>query len=218
MINVYDIIINLSDNNRIYEPFEWDVNDCIEHIKKIPMIRINTKIMEDIINTNFIIHQEILKKINKKCVIYNEKETKLEYACLFTDTNRVVAVEFDNKGKSIYKSYLLLDEEEEIIDISEGLAVTDLSIKILKKYNNNDCLTRSEQLKQIYILKEIKNSYISKNFAKIDYLYDEIYKKSNKSSIEKYNILINDIRNNFSFNHNEIYNILRLSNKKRTTN
>ena len=34
MLNVYDIVLNLLDGNRIYEPFEWSNKDNIEHIKK----------------------------------------------------------------------------------------------------------------------------------------------------------------------------------------
>lgn len=217
MINVYDIILNLLDSDRIYEPFEWSSEDNIEHIKKIPMIRVSSKTLTDIINTTFTINNDLLEKIYKKTQIYDDKSTLLDYVCLFTDESKVVAVEFSKNGKSIYKSYLLLDEEEEILDISTDMKETIINYKVLDKNENNNYLTRSEEIKRKYVLKEIKNSYKNKKYEKINYLYEEIYNKKCENIDQKYNDLIKDIDKNYCIAHNKIYNILRLINKKKTT-
>ena len=217
MINVYDIMLNLLDSNRIYEPFEWSSEDNIEHIKKIPMVRVSTKTLKDIINTTIIIDNNFLEKIYKKTQIYDDKSTSLDYVCLFTDESKVVAVEFSKNGKSIYKSNLLLDEEEEILDISTDIKEININYKVISKKKYDYYLTRNEELKRRYVLKEIKNSYKNKKYEKRNYLYEEIYNKKCDSIDQKYNNLINDIDKNYCVAHNKIYNILRLINKKKTT-
>ena len=61
MVYIYDIILNLTDDNRILEFFEWDQFDNIEHIKKIPLFRVNTSFIDDLINYEIKIEEDILK-------------------------------------------------------------------------------------------------------------------------------------------------------------
>ncbi len=218
MINVYDIVLNLLDSNRVYESFEWRDNDNVEHIKKIPMVRVSTNTLDDIINSTFTIEKEFLKDIYKKSEVYNADVTEIiDYGILFTDNFKVIAVEFNKEGKSLFKSSLLLDEEEEILELSNDIKLMDLKYKILKKNKQTNYLTREEEFKKKYLLKELKNTYKNKKYEKINYLYDEIYPKDNKIASEKYKYLINDIEDNYSAKHNKIYKILRLTHKKKTT-
>lgn len=218
MINVYDIVLNLLDSNRVYESFEWRDNDNVEHIKKIPMVRVSTNTLDDIINSTFTIEKEFLKDIYKKSEVYNADVTEIiDYGILFTDNFKVIAVEFNKEGKSLFKSSLLLDEEEEILELSNDIKLMDLKYKILKKNKQINYLTREEEFKKKYLLKELKNTYKNKKYEKINYLYDEIYPKDNKIASEKYKYLINDIEDNYSAKHNKIYKILRLTHKKKTT-
>ena len=163
MLNVYDIILNLLDGNRIYEPFEWNKKDNIEHIKKIPMIRVTTNTLDDIINTTFVIDNNLLNNIYKKSEVYTDTGvSKIDYALLFTDTYKVVAVEFNKDGKSLFKSYLLLDEEEEILDLSNQIELKNINYKVLKKNINKCLLTREEEFRKNYLLKELKIAYKKK--------------------------------------------------------
>ena len=216
MLNVYDIILNLSDSMRIYESFEWDNKDDIEHIKKIPMIRVDTDTLFDMANSTFVVTKDFLENIYNKSELYNSYSKKIEYLSLFTDTYRVIAVEFDDTGKSLFKSYLLLDEEDEVLDLSNDLKVTNLKYNIISINKSDSFLTRCELLKKRYLLNEIKSSYKNKNYEKINYIYEEINNYSNKSIEEKYDELINDINSNYSSKYESIYDILNYKNK--TTN
>ena len=90
MLNVYDIVLNLLDGNRIYEPFEWSNKDNIEHIKKIPMVRISSNFLSDIILNNVTVNKDFLQSIYRKAEVYSDKDTNvIDYACLFTDTYRL---------------------------------------------------------------------------------------------------------------------------------
>lgn len=219
MINVYDIVLNLLDSNRIYESFEWSNKDNIEHIKKIPIVRVNTNTLDDIINNIIVIEKPFLEQIYKKSEVYEKNNISIiDYGVLFTDKNKVIAVEFNKEGKSLFKSSLLLDEEDEILDLSNEIKLQNINYKVIKKSKSNDYLTREEEFRKNYLIKEVKNSYKNKKYEKIKYLYEEIYPKDNKNIFDKYQILLDSITNNYNYDHNRLYKILRLSHKKKTTN
>ena len=52
MTYIYDVILNYTDDPRIIEFFEWNKTDKEEHIKKIPIIKVSTKQLYEIINYN----------------------------------------------------------------------------------------------------------------------------------------------------------------------
>lgn len=220
MISVYDILLNFQDSDRVYEFFEWSNKDEIDHIKKIPLIRIDSKFLDDILKYKIIVDNIILDRIYKKTEIFNhDRIGVIEYACLFTDGYKVVAIEFNNDGKSLYKSSLLLDEEEEILEFSNELENVDIIYKKVNKKVKESFLTREEEFRKNYLLKELKNANINKNYEKINYLYEEVFPDNKNNNSEKYNILIDDINNNYRDCYNELFKILKMvHSKKKTTN
>lgn len=218
MLNVYDIILNLLDSNRIYESFEWSHKDNIEHIKKIPMVRVTSNFLNDIIKNNIIVEKDYLKEIYRKTEIYHDNGVGvIDYACLFTDNFKVVAVEFNKEGKSLFKSYLLIDEEEEILELSNEIHLKNLNYKVIKKTSETLFLTREEEFRRNYLLREIKCAYKKGFYEKINYLYEEVFPKDNKPIEERYKILIDDIKNDYSKEHNKIFKILKLTHSKKKT-
>ena len=218
MLNVYDILINLMDSNRVYESFEWSSKDNVEHIKKMPMVKISSDKFKDFIYNYIQIDKDFLEDIYKKSEVYNgDKISVIDYGCLFTDGNKVLSIEFNKDGKSLFKSFLLLDEEEEILDVSNELSIKDIKYKVIKKIKVVDFLTREEEFRMNYLLKELKYAKEKKNYEKINYLYEEIYPNDNKTNDEKYKILTSDILNNYSLNHNELFKILKLTHQKKKT-
>lgn len=218
MLNVYDIVLNLLDSNRIYEPFEWSNKDNVEHIKKIPMVRVSSNFLSDVILNDITVNDNFLQSIYKKSEVYSDKGINvIEHACLFTDTYKIVAVEFDKSGKSLFKSYLLLDEEEEILELSNEIKLNKIDYKITKKKIENLFLTREEEFKRNYLMKEIKFAYKRGLFEKINYLYEEIFPTDKKTVDARYRILIDSIKNNYSREHDKIFKILKLTNSKKKT-
>lgn len=219
MLNVYDILLNLSDNKRVYEFFEWNNKDDVEHIKKIPMVKISSNNLDSFINDTFIVDKEFLSLIYKKTEIFNsDRIGVIDYVCLFTDGYKVLGVEFNKEGKSLFKSFLLLDEEEEILEISNEIKLTNLKYKTIKKNNSNMIyLTREEEYRKNYLLRELKHAKRHGMYEKINYLYEEVYPVSKKSIEEKYKILIDDITNNYRDCYNELFKILKLTHTKKKT-
>lgn len=216
MTNAYDVVLNLIDGSRLYEFFEWNPKDNIEEIEKIPLIRVDSKLINDLQSTNIIINKEFLTKIYKKTeVIEDFTNEYIEYACLFSNTEKTIAIEFNKKGESVYKSNLLLDEEEDTNEIAKSLDKIDIDYKVINSINSPSFITRNEEHKIKYLINEITSSYQKEMYSKINYLYGEIFKEDNSSIKTKYKFLIDDLRNNYNENHNKLIKILKLSNKKK---
>ena len=210
MTYIYDVLLNFSDTERIVEFFEWNNNDSIDHIKRIPLIRISSNAFNELINNNIVVEKEFLDKIQDSTWMY-KKTKNLEYAVLITDLNKVIAFEFNKEGKIIAKSGLLLDEEEEIIEESYDLKEEKLNYKIESKINNNIFLTREEQKKQKYLLLELDNIVKENNKNKLNFLYHEIFLKDKLTFEEKYLKLKEDIEKNYTSKYNNLNEIVRLT-------
>ena len=210
MTYIYDILLNFTDTERLLEFFEWDEKDQIENIKKIPLIRVSNKTMKDFIVKKVKISEELLSEIKNKTSTYR-KTKDFEYTLLISDLNKVVAIEFAQNGEVIARSSLLLDEEEEVLEETEYLEVQTINYKIIKTYKADYHLTRTEQKKKNYLLKEMDILYKENNTSKLIFLYEELFKKDDLSLYDKYLKIKNDIENNYSNKHNKLYDIVRLT-------
>ena len=95
MLYIYDILVNFMDGNRIYEFFEWDYNDVVEHIRKIPVVRVDQKTFKDFIENEIKVDNEFLGLIKNKTYTYKDK---IEYAVIISNLDRCYALEFNTKG------------------------------------------------------------------------------------------------------------------------
>ena len=87
---------------------------------------------EEIDNTIF--EEKYFSLVQNKSTIWNKANKYKNYA-LFADENNVIGIEFDDEGKSINKSYLLINEELEINIDSD--TITGLSESIDEKSRND---------------------------------------------------------------------------------
>lgn len=212
MLYVYDILLNWCDDPYIYDFYEWDTYDEIEHIKKIPLFRVTEKFFDNIINNKIKIIDFVNKTFNHT-ELYNKKIGKIKYANIFSDTKRSIAVEYDDNGVIISKSKMLLDEETETNELSEKLEIINLKYEIIKKYKVNVFETRKEKSIKRYLETEIKNCYSLKKYDKLRYMYCEYNNSSNKDIEEIYKELLNSL-NNIKGVHYKIYELLTLSLKQ----
>lgn len=210
MTYIYDLLLNFTDDERILEFFEWNEKDEIINIKKIPLIRVSNKTMKDFINKKVKVTEELLLEIKNKTTTYSKTED-LEYALLISDLNKVIAIEFNKKGEVLSRSSLLLDEEDEVLEEVEYLEIQPIKYKVISTYKTNYTLTRLEQKKKKYLLKEMDTLYQENNISKLTFLYEEIFPKDELSLYDKYLKLKEDIEDNYSNNHNKLYDIVRLT-------
>ena len=215
MIYIYDILLNFCDNDLIYDFYEWSSEDSVDNIKRIKLVHVDKKIYDKMLNYNFEIDGDFLIKIFKTCEVYNKKKVDiLDYCCLFSDGVRVLAVEFDKKGIAIYKSKLLIDEEDEIALLASNLEFMDIKIKVKNKILKERFNTRSEVLIKRFLLKEIQDSYKNKKYAKLKYLYQEYFDNEIESYQQMKDELIASVNDSIDDKHRIIYELLKLTIKK----
>ena len=188
---IYDVLLNF--NEKIYEFYDWNKNDNIRHIKKIPIIKVSNKDLDIIKNNQVEFEKSFLESIYNKTEEFTSKKNKLiEYACLFTDDLEVIGV---NVNKKILYSKLLLDEEMEVLDIALHISERKIDFKIIKKNSIQEFKTRNE-IEQINKAKEELNKILKENnMEKLKYLYYECFDQKIDSPKEIIKTLNNEIEN-----------------------
>jgi hypothetical protein len=216
---VYDLLLNFQDPTRLVEFFEWGMDDTLDHVKKIPLVRISTVDMDNFCFGLVKVGKEFLEKIKYKTLFY-KKMKSLSYACVFCDTNRAIAIEFSKQGEAIAKSCLLIDEEREVIERSLELDLISFSYKVLKKDYLLSFLTRKEEFMKKYLVQEISSLVESVDLYDVDklnYFYEEVFGNDNISYPERCIRLLEDIEEHFDSRYHRLYDIVRLSYKTKAS-
>ena len=211
---IYDIVLNFNDTNNNYEFYEWKKDDSFTYIEKIPIIKVSSKQMDELINHTFIVPKSFLNRIVNKTISIN---TIISYSVLLTDSIRVIAFLFDKTGLIKKKSNLLIDEEEDILMDTINLEKESLSYKLIDKIDNNTFLTRKEKEIQKYLLREINKSYLKKDYEMIHYLYCELSNKK-RNREEEYQYIINCINANYQDTYQNLFEIINLTQNEKRTN
>lgn len=198
---IYDIFIN--PNDKYYDFFEWDRNDEIYHIKKMPILKIKTEDFINILANKIKLDNSFIEKINKKTEVFNSRKFDFSNSVLFTDTHDVLVVIFDKLGNTLYKSDLSIEEALDVLEISLHIRENNINYKIIKNENNNNFLTRNTLKTQNELLKKI-NSISNEEIDKLKYLYYECF---NEEEFD-YKKIVNKIKKNI--NNDSI--ILKLNN------
>ena len=216
MIYIYDILLNWTKEDRLKEFFEWNLEDDLEHIKKIPVIRISEIMLKDLLTSKVRVDKMFLFKIKSKTESYFHNDIDIiDYAVIVTTLKKALALEFDNEGNVIYKSNLLLDEEEEVLEMGEELSVIDIDYKIKSINNRILFLTRKEEEERNFLIKEIKRIKQNREESKLNYLYKEFFSDELSDFDSKIKVLEKEISKDYSLFHHKLYKLLKLSTIKK---
>ena len=210
---VYDLLLDFEDE--VYEFFEWDRDEEIEHIKKIPLFFVSHKMILDLFNKKIQVDLSFLDKIYRVTEKYNMEH--LDYVCLFTDGNIVTGVEFDSSGKAISYSRLQLVDEDEIMKYLKKEDIEDISYQILEENKNKRMFTKSEIKIKKFLEREILASYDACQFSKLKYLYLEYFEKEENNFLKIRDELLASVATHLTKKHFELYEMLRLSTDKKVS-
>ena len=204
---IYDVLLNFDSN--IYDHYEWNLNDNIYHIKKIPIFKVDENIIEDVVNYNLKLKEDFLNKIKNKTEIYLNRVSKpIEYACILCNNEKVIAIKIDNKGKINKYSKMLISEELETIENEEIITYTKLEYEKEKKKTKQELKTKQEIKKTEYLKTKIKNS----SKEQLEYLYYELYNEKNSNDNAK-SRLENELKE-WNDNTNKMYEFFTLITNK----
>ena len=216
MIYTYDILLNWTKEERLKEFYEWTLEDDLEHIKKMPIIRIRESLLKDLLTSKVKIDKSFLSKIKYKSESYFHNEIDvIDYAVIVTTEKKALALELDNEGNIMYKSSLLIDEEEEVLEIGEELVIMDIPYEVITKNKKVSYLTRKEEEEKKFLIKEIKKIKQNKERSKLNYLYKEFFVDNVESFNDKLTLLEKEISKDYNSFHHNLYNLLKLSTIKK---
>ncbi len=216
MIYTYDILLNWTKEDRLKEFYEWTLDDDLEHIKKMPIIKIKDSLLKDLLTAKIKIDNSFLAKIKYKSEGYFQNDVDvIDYAFISTTSKKALALELDSSGNVMYRSNLLLDEEEEVLELSEDLVAMDIPYEVITKYNKISYLTRKEEEEKSFLIKELKKMKKKKEESKLNYLYKEFFIDKVDSFSERVNILEEEISKDYNDFHHNLYNLLKLSTIKK---
>ena len=214
MIYIYDILLNL--NKKLIEFFEWEDEDNILYVRKIPIYRVNDDFIYNIINTKIVVDKSFLNSIESKIQFCDNNSEMYKYVCLFTNNKIIVGISFDSSGVQKEISRLLIDEEKEILVLTESLKIQDISYKIMKNDKVNYSNMTREEEKIINCLKtEIKKLYNENKIEKLNYLYYEYFNTTCNEKNKVFNNLIESLEDKFNEKHINLYNLIKLSYEKK---
>lgn len=207
MVYIYDIVLNFNDE--LLEFFEWEDNDDIKYIKRLPLIRVEDSLIKDVLENDILFDDLLLDQIKGKTIYYDSKNENYPVVVL-SNQDIAIAVLINNNG---YKySRLLLDEEYEVLNIVSKLSTTKVDYSIIGKKSINNNLTREERKIKNILLKEINYLYNSNKLDKLNYYYYEYFNEINNNKEEVYKRL-KDTLNTIDDKHLKLLEIVHLANK-----
>ena len=197
----HDIFLNLNKN--YYDFFEWNKKDLILHFKKIPLLKTNTKDIETIKNNDITLDANFIKTYFNKAEYYAKRNR--ENIVILSDNKTSIAVKFNNKGNIIAKSSLIIEDEELIFKKINKMTDEKIIYQTTEK-SQDHFLTRYEQEKKFFLLKNLKK--IDKN--KLKYLYYDCFQKESNNDDETLNNILIEIKNNNLEIFNKCFNLIKL--------
>jgi len=208
---LYDLLVNLQEV--AFDFFEWQMEDDIEHIKRIPVFRVSREMMIDLIKKEVVVDKEFLNRITDETEKYNLE--KIEYAALFSDGESSIVVEFNEKGENLFLSHLLPTDEEETSRYIKTEEEEEISYVSLKQREHHTFFTREERKIKNFLEKEITASYQKKEYSKLRYLYLEYFEKEEENPKKIKEALLSSIQHHLTKKHLSLYEVLLMVKEKK---
>ena len=207
MTYIYDVTLNF--NEVLYDFFEWNNNDNLIHVRKIPIFKVSNENFLNMLMYEVQLSDDILKKIKDKTDSYGKK-TKSFTSCLIRNEDNIISLKFDDNGISKQVSSIIIEEELDILEIRVKLTKS-FEYKTLTKRKFLTS-TRYDSLNRTYLQNQINNLSIDNDREKIKYLYFEYFGKyinDEKTALNKLKKEI--IKDNYN---NNLKDFFKLSSNK----
>lgn len=211
----YDLILNFNKEGKPYYNFyEWENHDDLIRIKKIPIFRIEEKILINIFCYEGKIEQEWVKNLKDKTTFKCNDTTKtIPFACILTDTKSCLALKFNEDGTIIGKSLLLLEDELNLLEIGFSLKKEKIVFQKEVKSKINQELRQEKIIKKV-IKEELEKAYQENNDNKLIYYHLEWFNDLNKDIEKIYSKMINELKKDITESTLKIYHLVKLSYNK----
>lgn len=190
MKNIYDILVNFKKIP--YEFYEWNKEDDVKHVKKMPSIKVSDSTLYDIFYNDVVVSKNFLDQIKDKTeIFFGRTVKKVKYACVIYNDDVALSILLNDNGEIIGKSKLLFDEEEDVL--KEDVPVKEIDYNIIKKSKKISGLTRREVKIVLLLSKYLDKIYENKKNDEIKYMYFECFNKVEEDNEKAYKNLKNEV-------------------------
>ena len=198
----YDVLGNFSEY--ILKFYEWESDDDIVNIKKIPFIKISKEDMRVLLSYSVILEME--------SIVRNSKD-KTNYL-LFSTGCDALMVELNQEGKIIYYSSLLIEDELEVNELAHNMNTIKLKFKVLDKIKSLSDYRQGEKAKNL-IVHELKKIRDNDNKDECLYYYYEWFHVSTDDYDKAIKKMFLEINKPFNKDMERIEKLIRLSYKEK---
>lgn len=195
---IYDIVLNFQDN--YYQFFEWNKQDKVKNISKIPIYRVTD---QDILNFKYNqikVDAPFLNQVKED----NKKHKKI--MCLISNNKMTLGLLLAPDGTLEKRSSLLFEEEEEANEYSQSLPITTI------KYKENIKVIPKDQLRVEHEKKDTLIEYITttQDILTLQYLYYEYYEEESDDITKIKNDLLKELNKSWNKKQSNLYTIITL--------
>lgn len=189
---VFDVCLNF--NKELLNFYEWNNEDEVLYFLKIPVFKIEEELMDDFIKNDIKVETIFLKKIYNKSQIYFKRSNRInEYSCILTTNKKAIGLCFDKNGYVTGKSYLSLEEENEVTEFSKFIKYCLINYKVIRKNNIRESYLTRKEKEDIKAIKEyLGNLERDKRLEELKYIHYEIFNYTLDNS-EKIKAKLNSI-------------------------
>ena len=202
----YDILLNFQEGYCMF--YEWDENDAIDYIKKIPIYHVSSKIYNDFYMSKIKVSEGFLKEIENKTKL--KQNGSLKYACIISDGKNSLGLEFNDKGLLQNKSSLILEDELNINEFMFNISLSNIDYEVVEKDSIPKYTRQEEKVKKL-IRVEINDIYNKKNYSKLKYIYLEWFKELKCDYEEMYQEMLKKLDGDLTDREYNIYELIKLS-------
>ena len=202
---IYDVIANFNDIP--YDFFEWNKIDDITHLKKVIIIKTDSQVLNDLINKKVKVSENLLKYIKNKTEFYSKSDSNL--IAIFTNGYINICIKFTKDGINKYKSFLQIEEDDEVLELSNRLNEINFNYQIFGEANICQFKTRKETEAYNYIVDKIDDLYNKNDVMKLKYIYYDCFDKFEDNKNKIYEEIKQSINDNFEV-LNKIYDFFKL--------
>lgn len=190
MKNIYDILVNFKKIP--YEFYEWNKEDDVKHVKKMPSIKVSDSALYDIFYNEVKISKNFLDQIKDKTeIFFGRAIKKVKYACVIYNDDVALSILLNDNGEIIGKSKLLFDEEEDVL--KDDVSLKEIDYEVIKKPKKINGLTRREAKIVLLLSKYLDKIHESKKNDEIKYMYFECFNKVEEDNEKAYKNLKNEV-------------------------
>ena len=190
MKNIYDILVNFKKIP--YEFYEWNKEDDVKHVKKMPSIKVSDSSLYDIFYNDAVVSKNFLDQIKDKTeIFFGRTVKKVKYACVIYNDDVALSILLNDNGEIIGKSKLLFDEEDDVL--KEDVPLKEIDYNVIKKVKKISGLTRREAKIVLLLSKYLDKIHESKKNDEIKYMYFECFNKVEEDNEKAYKNLKNEV-------------------------